>query len=413
MVPTIDAARGRALTVICFVTPVLGVVAPKGLAPFFALMALVALLLLWRAPGPLFPRGVMAFPALVFALLLASWAGFSPVWALQPVDATSGAARLLAMAIGGALLVRLALPAGFAPVTLLGPFAIAGYCLALAFTIFEYQTGGAFYGLTHSALMPVWEMDSFLDRAFCILTLGIWPILVALSRRRTAQLGLLGLTAGVVFFAANMATKLAFALGLLAMLAAFWRPGVSGRVLAGIVAATVLLAPVAVELLPSPGTVTGAPGTPESSLTHRLMVWHFASDRISERPVLGWGMDASRHVPGAFAEIRPGANYLPNHPHNGALQVWLELGAVGAVLLAAFLWYAVRGLARATPDGRVPGMLGFLASAFTIAGLSFGLWQGWWLATLVLMAVLALLVLGRSTPGREDGAADDPAAAWR
>ena len=37
--------------------------------------------------------------------------------------------------------------------------------------------------------------------------------------------------------------------------------------------------------------------------------------------------------------IYPGIGLLPLHPHNGVLQVWLEMGAVGRVDGdAAYLW---------------------------------------------------------------------------
>ena len=86
-----------------------------------------------------------------------------------------------------------------------------------------------------------------------------------------------------------------------------------------------------------------------TSALHRMLIWDFTAERIAERPLLGWGMEASRTVPGGrgqpeaaaldrmrvtdpgqrrwFAE--PHVQILPLHPHNGALQLWLELGAVG------------------------------------------------------------------------------------
>jgi O-antigen ligase len=83
------------------------------------------------------------------------------------------------------------------------------------------------------------------------------------------------------------------------------------------------------------------------SAAHRLLIWDFVSERIAERPLLGWGMDSSRAVPGgtghpdaamlaafglaAKSDWFSYAQLLPLHPHNLALQVWLELGAVGAL----------------------------------------------------------------------------------
>ena len=96
-----------------------------------------------------------------------------------------------------------------------------------------------------------------------------------------------------------------------------------------------------------------AAGIPPSA-AHRLLIWDFVILRIAERPLLGWGMEASRSLPGHATTppggpgpLRPGwrrdarlagrrAELLPLHPHNGALQLRLELGWPG-VLLAALL----------------------------------------------------------------------------
>ena len=58
--------------------------------------------------------------------------------------------------------------------------------------------------------------------------------------------------------------------------------------------------------------------------TLRMGYWSHAIDWIADRPLRGWGLDASRMFgPGIIL-----------HPHNNPLQVWLELGVIGAVTAA-------------------------------------------------------------------------------
>ena len=96
----------------------------------------------------------------------------------------------------------------------------------------------------------------------------------------------------------------------------------------------ILTAPLTLPALDRlPGLLTAADAI-KGSAGHRLLIWSFVGERIAERPLLGWGLDASRAIPGGKEEIRPGLTRLPLHPHNAALQVWLELGMPGALLAA-------------------------------------------------------------------------------
>ena len=77
---------------------------------------------------------------------------------------------------------------------------------------------------------------------------------------------------------------------------------------------------------------------------------------------------------------------LPLHPHNAALQWWVELGAIGAVLGAAVALLAT-GALRRIPDPRSAATgVALLASAATVGCMSFGVWQSWWIAALALAA---------------------------
>ena len=140
--------------------------------------------------------------------------------------------------------------------------------------------------------------------------------------------------------AAKAALLAGLAIGLLLYRA---RPVVAGAALAISVSA-IIAAPLTfarLERLPGLGETADSF---KISAGHRLLIWSFAGDRIAERPVTGWGLDSSRAIPGGDDPIRPRETWMPLHPHNAALQVWLELGAPGAALfalLAAIVWRAL------------------------------------------------------------------------
>jgi len=119
------------------------------------------------------------------------------------------------------------------------------------------------------------------------------------------------------------------------------------------------------------------------SIYHRAAIWQFVAERIEEKPLLGWGLHASRSMPGAKELVARGAEILPLHPHNGPLQLWLELGAIGAVLGAALLAWLARNAASAAQAAALTAML-------VVGSVSFGLWQGWWMAAIWLVVGLAV-----------------------
>ena len=88
----------------------------------------------------------------------------------------------------------------------------------------------------------------------------------------------------------------------------------------------IITAPITFARLGSLAALTETADAVKLSAGHRLWIWSFAGDRIAERPLTGWGLDASRSIPGGKDPIRPGETWLPLHPHNASLQLWLELG---------------------------------------------------------------------------------------
>lgn len=121
------------------------------------------------------------------------------------------------------------------------------------------------------------------------------------------------------------------------------------------------------------------------SWAERMEFWANALDLIRQHQLRGWGLDASR----TFNPL------IRLHPHSGAIQIWLELGFVGAVMMAGFWGLGVRRLAR--PPGAVDGWAAPAAIAASsvyllFTAINFGLWQEWWVALGVLIAMFGALV---------------------
>lgn len=144
-----------------------------------------------------------------------------------------------------------------------------------------------------------------------------------------------------------------------------------------------------------------------SALT-RLEIWAAASDRIAERPFLGWGHDGVQHyglptIRGIFFPIK-----TPLHPHNGALQAWIDLGILGPIAMSIAILLLCRYLLKA--NGRAqPFMAAVAFAAIGVMFVSHGLWQSWWIGLLgYLFGTSLVMEEAYRRPSPDAGVEADP-----
>jgi len=124
------------------------------------------------------------------------------------------------------------------------------------------------------------------------------------------------------------------------------------------------------------------------NLLQREQIWRFGAERALEKPILGWGLSASKNIPnGDEVSLRgePDRLILSPHPHNVPLLLWLELGLPG-VLLGGWLLFALKRRAEA------PIAQAMLLYVLVQAMVSAALWPPTWLSRLLCGALLYCLV---------------------
>lgn len=146
-----------------------------------------------------------------------------------------------------------------------------------------------------------------------------------------------------------------------------------------------ILAPMANALIPE--RIHQAVGY--GSLTIRGEIWQETAVFVWDKPFFGWGIEASHvlpHLPEAAGLTQIQKDLLNwGHTHNAPLQLWLELGAVGALLAAFALVGGMRALER-LPRNLLPAASSTSAAAYAVACVSHGAWQAWWWGLLALIA---------------------------
>ncbi len=130
------------------------------------------------------------------------------------------------------------------------------------------------------------------------------------------------------------------------------------------------------------------------SWEQRLDIWKFTSERISEKPLIGWGLDASRTFNSTYTLRGFEFPRISMHPHNFGLQLWLETGLIGVMLFsAATLTFAIR-VSNSQNLTRLQGaaISGSSAAILVFANLSYGAWQEWFWASIAWIAAMCFLL---------------------
>lgn len=127
------------------------------------------------------------------------------------------------------------------------------------------------------------------------------------------------------------------------------------------------------------------------SWEHRLRMWGYCWPVIAESPIFGTGFDASRTFTDSFI-ARDGREIttVSLHPHNVGIQIWVEVGLVGAVLASAVLMSLFKPLQNYVQSReRAVAVSGVIAAGLIISSITYGAWQFWWWAS-IFMAIGAL-----------------------
>tara|TARA_R110000868_G_scaffold144412_1_gene363560 strand:- start:3205 stop:4413 length:1209 start_codon:yes stop_codon:yes gene_type:complete len=370
--------------------------------PLMALLAMAAVPVdgpSWRLRRPSVP--------LSFGLLFLAWVGISFLW--SPYDNPDQLPKTL---IGVPLYILLVLRVG----NLQGRWktrseaSLIFLVVALGlFLLAETLTDGA---MTHSFKLAVEEYGNvpehdvmtYVNRGLGHATV---PLLLlagpaALLARRAGGpvigIGVLVLAAIAAFSFGTEVNAVAFVLGAVAAaLTARWpRPMIAG--LFGTVAGGVIVVPVVL-----PGLIAAIPQGLRDALPlswiWRLEIWTYVSELIKERPLFGYGLDASRPLNSEMELAGYQIERLPMHPHNASLQVWLETGLVGAALLTCTLVFLGGRIASAPrlSLSQAIATAWVLVTYVSLVLFSYGVWQEWHQAVLAL-AAMAAMFLGARKP---------------
>lgn len=385
------------LGIACVFAAIAAAFFPLSIAPITGSFAIISLTILGK---PIFKNLLIIHEARILLVLLIAIA-ISLIWTIDPA---SGGGKLLKLSAGiflGTVLLASASIVAADGKAVLRRLLVLGYFLCfgiLMIGIFRERGDLIPLIMPHSGISgaEVWRMN----RGATILVLILLPAFLA-----ACKLPLLVLVISVSYcipamFTESNAALLGFGVAMATLACCRVMPKVTFFGTIGLLVAYIASAPLIHKNIQGPNP-TRVVSFDKSSLTvsqlpessqHRIQIWNFTANKILERPIIGWGFNSSRFIADKEDKSKFGS-LLQLHPHNGVLEIWLELGIIGACLMIVLILSIGANLARLNPWPEQAVGLAFLTTTFSISCVAYGIWQSWWVATIFLCSSLFIGVL--------------------
>jgi exopolysaccharide production protein ExoQ len=266
-------------------------------------------------------------------------AGLSTLWSLD-----SGLTLARSISLLAPTAVGLMLPSRFTSRELIRILAVAlglaALCSVLvALALPDIGIESIEYG---DAWLGVYSQKNDLGRAMALAT-AVFALLALEGSRYRWLLWLAAVGTFGVLLLARSATSLVVCVAVLALIPLlrslrFRSATVVGLWILAVLVATIVLTVVVSNLEPTLALLGR-----DRTLTGRTDIWAAVMVSIAERPWLGYGYNAFwQEWSGPSAAVLSAVGWETPHSHNGVLDLWLDLGAVGIAVFITGLVVATR-----------------------------------------------------------------------
>lgn len=404
------------------------VAAATGSQGFTAIIGLLAIAsLFFSRPNMQIPLyGWLLVAALVWITLSSFWSPIGGNWLSGSltgedfsIDVASirivGVAVFIALAIGAALKVR----EGHAEKTNTAIMMIVGGLVAFIFCVFIFQSqilAFAYPGEPEKAQSDgVQNVQRAANSVAVLLPVGLaaaWRRYSQLPAR--AALAVASIGALIVFQKLGSQSAVMSFLLMLAGFGLIWLQPMKGiKTLLRLVATYILLSPLLV--LAGTWLIEAMDIRLPESFQARIYAWQETVNKIWQRPISGHGLEASGTWQDTYASsperleklsslASPGqqdAMYaawqhypvIPGHPHNMPLELWVETGLIGALLVSATVWVvSLRMNLMAVSNEVKYAAAGLIGAALPLFSFAYSAWnEAYW--AMLAIAICAIILM--------------------
>jgi O-antigen ligase len=386
----------RALVLAAFCAPLLPVFLLKSLAPIFIMSAIIFPILCMVENRRFYVPINKSF-AVFFAVFLV-YIGLSYFWSINPEATLDKYKKMLLFFVPLSIFFGVVQEFKKQHCELMLKGLVWGLVVAVILYIIEGKFDFQLFQIFHDA--DVEQYDAIQNRTLFLFFLFVGPALLYCWHKKDrkqyllAGIFLVSYIPSVIWMSGNASMQNISILFTLAVVVAFWLPSsfLKPLILTAMVI-TCLGAPQVAQYL------RGSDGILDTSISNslksRIEIWDFTARSIPDHPILGAGLKSAAHMPhkGEVSAIYDEPTRITHlHPHNGVLEIWYELGAVGIAFLLGLLYLIMRSIDKMQDEMIKRWLILSFALGFLYILPSFGLWQTRFMAMLALFTFYLICV---------------------
>ncbi|MGL4226017.1 MAG: O-antigen ligase family protein, partial [Rickettsia sp.] len=251
-------------------------------------------------------------------LLFTAWCFISCLFAIHPINSLATFVQVFILLFLG-FAVSNSVPFGHR--LQLKKALILGILTAILLFLIEYSSHGFLTKICKASFGLY-----MLDRGCALLSITAWvaiTILINDKKYRYAFM-LYILVLYLLSISDSLASFLGFGIGgVIFILARFIKPIFFKLIAISLITGALLFPVIAKQI--EPQDLSKKYLATQPSAAHRLFIWHFVANKITLKPILGYGFASSKYIEAGDSEM---INYkgekwhpLPLHPHNNILQI--------------------------------------------------------------------------------------------
>ncbi|MGH1456787.1 MAG: O-antigen ligase family protein [Alphaproteobacteria bacterium] len=383
--------------------PLISVEIPRFLAFWPALIGIIfgAWYVFGLKQKLIIPKTYVIGAGCICALIL-----LSTLWSISPENALKDALKVTAILGLSGIFVALCKSVDSDDFRPYFHFIPIGVGLAALLILLELACDMPIYRLVRGISFNENANTAEMNRGIVCVVISYFIALGFLSRFRTKTHYILRITLSIIIgmmllFSQSQSGQLAFVLGLITFFVFPARYKISYHVLATVIILSIILTPPLAVFLYTSLIMHGQdlPWLQDAYAGNRVEIWHFITKYAMSSPLYGYGIEATRYVDHfEHAQIYHHDDTVL-HPHNFAVQIWMEFGAIGA-LFASFLFYKVfKTLSKTCDNHAQKYLVAALIPILLVASVAYGMWQSWWIGELIILySISGILINSEASP---------------